>query len=182
LQFALSGIPATFVRESNGPRQKEDGMTVELAEFPEWRHSVEARLGRLEVVSDKHVENGNHHAGLLGSMDTDLSSIQVEFRAQRGLLQALHLTQNQHSAALRKLETGQEELRLGQAELRLGQAELRREMTEVRGGIRTIIALLDPADGTAKSGGTTPNQSAPAGKQRGGPAGSMSWLARRVFQ
>jgi soluble cytochrome b562 len=125
-------------------------MTAELAEFTEWRHSVEARLGRLEVVSDEHVEKGRHHGGLLGSMDTDLSGIQVEFRAQRGMLQALHLTQNEHSAALRKLETGQEELRLGQA-------ELRREMTEVRVGIRTIIGLLDPADGDAKSGDTTPN-------------------------
>jgi hypothetical protein len=82
-------------------------------------------------------------------MDEDLSKIQVEFRAQRGMLQALHDTQSEHSAMLREHSaalTG----------LRTGQAQLRREMTEVRVGIGTIIGLLTPPDGDEESGGTLP--------------------------
>ena len=115
-------------------------MTVELEEFTEWQHSVETRLGRLEAVSDEHMDMTKHHQGLLGSMDKDLSGIQVEFRAQRGMLQALHLTQNEHTAALRKLETGQEELRRGQQDLRQGQAK-------VLVGVQTILDLLKSAEG-----------------------------------
>jgi chromosome segregation ATPase len=109
-------------------------MTVELEEFTEWRHRVEARLGRLEGVGDEHVGKINHHEGLLGSIDEDLSKIQVEFRAQRSMLQALHITQNEHSAALRKLEIGQEELRTGQA--------------RVLGGVQAILGLLHATDGS----------------------------------
>jgi hypothetical protein len=110
-------------------------MTAELGEFTKWRGSVEARLGRLEAVSDEHVGKTTQHEGLLGSVDADLSKIQVEFRAQRGMLQALHITQNEHTVALRKLETGQEELRRGQEELWQGQAK-------VLAGVQTIIGLL----------------------------------------
>jgi hypothetical protein len=111
----------------------EHGMTVELEEFTEWRHRVETRLGRLEAVSDQHADRAKHYEGLLGSMDKDLGEIQVEFRAQRGMLQALHLTQNEHTAALRKLETGQEELRRGQAKVLVG--------------VQTVLDLLKAAEG-----------------------------------
>jgi hypothetical protein len=123
---------------------KEAGMTVELEEFTEWRHSVETRLGRLEAVSDEHMDMTKHHQGLLGSMDKDLSGIQVEFRAQRGMLQALHLTQNEHTARLVKLEIGQEELRQGQQELR---QELRQGQAKVLAGVQTILDLLSSASG-----------------------------------
>ncbi|HEY6492184.1 MAG TPA: hypothetical protein VIZ43_02855 [Trebonia sp.] len=103
-------------------------MTVELEEFTKWRTSVETRLGRLEAVGDEHAEKVNHHQGLLGSIDGDLTGVQVEFRAQRSMLQALHLTQNEHTSALRDLRTGQDELRLGQA--------------KVLAGVQTIIGLL----------------------------------------
>lgn len=66
--------------------------------------------------------------------------IQAEFRAQRGILQALHLTQNEHTAVLREHTNAL-------ADLRTGQAELRGELTEVRVGIQTIVDLLKPADG-----------------------------------
>jgi hypothetical protein len=103
-------------------------------------------LGKLEVVSDEHVGKTTHHEGLLGSVDADLSQIQVEFRAQRGMLQALPITQNEHTAALRKLVTGQEELRQGQEELRQGQAK-------VLTGVQAIIGLLDrDIDGGSESG------------------------------
>jgi chromosome segregation ATPase len=119
---------------------KGDGMTVAIEEFAKWRDSVEARLGRLEGVSDEHAGKIRHDEHLLGSMDRDLSKLQAEFRAQRGMLQALHLTQNEHTAKLMKLEIGQEELRRGQQELRQGQVK-------VLAGVQTIIGLLSSASG-----------------------------------
>ncbi len=132
-------------------------MTVELEEFTQWRHRVDARLGRLEVMSDEHVDKGRQQDGLLGSMDTDLSNIQVEFRAQRGLLQALHVTQNEHTAMLRDHTDTLRDHTARLARLESGQQELRREVTEVRVGVQTIIGLLSPADGDEESGGTSPN-------------------------
>jgi septal ring factor EnvC (AmiA/AmiB activator) len=116
-------------------------MTVALEEFRPWKDTVEARLDRLETVTS--------------SMDKDFSEIRVEFRAQRGMLQALHLTQNEHtktlaehtktlaehtktlaehgktlaehSVALRKLETGQ---------------------AEVLAGVQAILGLLQSASGS----------------------------------
>jgi hypothetical protein len=73
-------------------------------------------------------------------MDEDLSKIPAEFRAQRGMLQALHLTQNEHTAVLR-------EHSVALAELRAGQQELRQGLTETCVGIRTIIGLLKSAEG-----------------------------------
>jgi hypothetical protein len=128
-------------------------MTVELEEFTKWRDSVEGRLGKLELVSDEQVRKTTLHEGLLTSIDADLSKIQVEFRAQRGMLQALHITQNEHTAALRKLETGQEELRRGQTELWQGQTELRQGQAKVLAGVQTIIGLLGrDIDGGSESG------------------------------
>lgn len=115
-------------------------MTVALEEFTEWRDSVEARLGKLEAVSEKHADRFNHDEHLLGAMDRDLGSLQAEFRAQRGLLQALHLTQGEHTAVLR-------EHSLALADLRTGQQELRQGVMEAHVGIRTIIGLLKSAEG-----------------------------------
>ena len=81
-------------------------MTVALEEFTEWRDSVEIRLGRLESVSDQHTEKFNQTEDLLGSIDEDLSKLQVEFRAQRRMLQALHDTQSDHTARLRSWKPG----------------------------------------------------------------------------
>ena len=39
---------------------------------------------------------------MLVSMDEDLGNIQVEFRAQRTLLQALSVTQSEHTTVLRE--------------------------------------------------------------------------------
>ena len=111
-------------------------MTVALEEFRPWKDTVEARLDRLESVTS--------------SMDKDFSEIRVEFRAQRSMLQALHLTQNEHtktlaehtktlaehSVSLKRLETGQEELRLGQA--------------KCLAGIQSILGLLQSANGSGR--------------------------------
>jgi septal ring factor EnvC (AmiA/AmiB activator) len=111
-------------------------MTVALEEFRPWKDTVEARLDRLETVTS--------------SMEEDFDKIRVEFRAQRSMLQALHLTQNEHtktlaehtktlaehSVSLKRLETGQEELRLGQA--------------KCLAGIQSILGLLQSANGSGR--------------------------------
>jgi chromosome segregation ATPase len=145
-------------------------MTVALEEFTEWRDTVEVRLGRLESVSDEHTEKFNHDDDLLGSMDEDLSKLQVEFRAQRKMLQALHLTQSDHTARLTRLETGVRKLdgRVEKLDQRVEKLDQRVEkldqtvekldgrvqrledgMQKVEAGVRTIIGLLDrePDDG-----------------------------------
>jgi hypothetical protein len=71
------------------------------------------------------------HGGLLVSMDEDISKIQVEFRAQRGMLQALHDTQSEHVTQLREHS----------AILKEHSAQL----AEIRVGVRTIIDLLTRA-------------------------------------
>jgi hypothetical protein len=116
-------------------------MTVELEEFTEWRDSVEGRLCTLEAASDQHAVRISDQRGHLVSMDEDLSNIQVEFRAQRGMLQALHDTQSEHITVLREHTGALTELRAGQQELRLGQAE-------VLAGVQTILGLLQSADGS----------------------------------
>jgi outer membrane protein TolC len=66
--------------------------------------------------------------------------MQVEFRAQRGMLQALHDTQSEHSTALREHS----------AVLREHTAlhkEHRAQLAELRVGVRTIIDLLTPKPG-----------------------------------
>jgi chromosome segregation ATPase len=147
LQFAFREITAIFIRKYEWNRRKEDGMAVELKELTQWRDSVEDRLGKLEAARDQHAVQVSHQREHLVSMDEDLSKIQVEFRAQRGMLQALHLTQSEHTTRLTRLEIGQSELRQGQLELRQGQQELRLGQAKVLAGVQTILGLLQSADG-----------------------------------
>jgi hypothetical protein len=74
-------------------------MTDDLEDSGQWRDSVETRLGRLEVTVEEQ-------ARLRAAMDEDLSKLHVE----RDLLQALHDTQQDHTAQLAELrqevETG----------------------------------------------------------------------------
>jgi chromosome segregation ATPase len=77
-------------------------MTMIFKDHAEEPRDIEARLSRLEAASDAHAAKISDHGGLLVSMDDDLSKIQVEFRAQRGKLQALHDTQSEHSTQLRQ--------------------------------------------------------------------------------
>ena len=105
----------------------------------QWQHKTDARLATLEAVSDEHVDKIRLQRGSLDAIRSDLGEMRGYFVRQQGMLQALHLTQNEHSAALRELRTGQEELRTGQE-------ELRQELTEVRVGVRTILELLQSAD------------------------------------
>jgi uncharacterized coiled-coil protein SlyX len=70
-------------------------MNNDLEGFGQWRRTVDSRLGTLETrVAEQ--------ASLRAKMDEDMSDLKVEFRAQRTLLQALHDTQQEHSATLRE--------------------------------------------------------------------------------
>ena len=83
-------------------------MADDLEDSAQWRDGVETRLGRLEVTVEEQ-------ARLRAAMD-DLSRLHVE----RDLLQALHDTQQEHTAQLRdhtarlaRLETGLERVHVG---------------------------------------------------------------------
>ena len=68
-------------------------MNNDLEGFGQWRRTVDIRLTTLETrVAEQAI--------LRAEMDEDVSSLKVEFRAQRTLLQALHDTQQEHSATL----------------------------------------------------------------------------------
>ena len=129
-------------------------MTVTREEFTQWQHRTEARLATLEAVSDEHVDKISNHRGSLDAIHSDLGEIRQQFLIQKGMLQALHDTQSEHTAGIRKLRTGQEELRRGLTEVRGELTEVRGELTEVRVGIRTIIDLLNSADDDKNSDGS----------------------------
>ena len=120
-------------------------MTVALEEFTEWRHTVEARLGKLEATSDRYAVRVRDQGWHLVSMDEDLSKIQVEFRAQRGMLQALHDTQGEHITVLREHATllAGHGTRLGNIETRLSGVEA--TLQKVHVGVDAILELLNSA-------------------------------------
>jgi chromosome segregation ATPase len=72
-------------------------MTDDFEDFAQWRGGVDERLGRLEPK----VETEAH---LRAKMDGDMGKLHAEFRAQRSMLQALHDTQQDHSARLVRVE------------------------------------------------------------------------------
>jgi hypothetical protein len=115
-------------------------MTTILKDHAEEPRDIEARVSTLEAASDAHAVKISDHGGLLVSMDDDLSKIQVEFRAQRGMLQALHDTQNEHTKQLREHTTI---LKEHTAILSDHGAQL----AEIRVGVQTIIGLLTPKPG-----------------------------------
>jgi hypothetical protein len=69
-------------------------------------------------------------------MDEDVTKMQVEFRAQRGLLQSLHLTQQDHTALLREQGALLREHSTQLTELRTGQQR-------IMAGVDAIREMLD---------------------------------------
>jgi chromosome segregation ATPase len=128
-------------------------MSGEFDDSTPRQHAMEARVATLERVSDEHAGKISNQRGSLDAIHTDLGELRGHFTRQEGMVQALHLTQNEQLAAMRELRTGQEELRLDLEELRLGQEGLRHELTETRVGIQTIIGLLKSAEGDEDNGG-----------------------------
>jgi chromosome segregation ATPase len=116
---------------------------TDLDDFAQWRGSVDDRLGRLETK----VETEAH---LRAAMDKDMGNLHAEFRAQRSMLQALHDTQQDHTARLTRVEDrlvnvedrlGSVEERLGSVAERLGSVEGALQL--VRGGVEAIHGKLD---------------------------------------
>ncbi|HEY7261608.1 MAG TPA: hypothetical protein VH589_09020 [Trebonia sp.] len=79
-------------------------MTNNLEDFAQWRRTIEARVGTLETKVGEHAFAIRRQEGLRAAMDEDMSKVQAEFRAQRGLLQALHDTQSDHTRRLTTIE------------------------------------------------------------------------------
>lgn len=88
-------------------------MTDDLADFTQWRDRIESRVSTLEAAI-------SIQKGLRTAMDEDISKVQVEFRAQRGLLQALHDTQQEHTTLLSEHSGQLTELRAGQQRILVG--------------------------------------------------------------
>jgi hypothetical protein len=70
-------------------------MTDDLEDSAQWRDEIEIRVGTLEVTVETEAQ-------VRAKMDQDMSDLKLEFRAQRGLLQALQETQSEHTAILRE--------------------------------------------------------------------------------
>src|ERR1700733_2644029 len=82
-----------------------------LEDYPRWRDGIESRVGTLETK----VETEAH---LRAAMDKDMGTLSAKFGVQERLIQAISLTQSEHTSMLRdhttrltRLEVGQEELR-----------------------------------------------------------------------
>jgi len=101
-------------------------MADDLENSRQWRDTVDARLGKLEATVDEQKR-------LRAAMDEDMSSLKVEFRAQRKLLQSLHDTQQEHTALLSDHTAQLKELR---NELREGQGE-------ILAGVKVIRDMLE---------------------------------------
>jgi chromosome segregation ATPase len=93
-------------------------MADDLENSRQWRDTVETRLGKLEATVEEQER-------LRAAMDEDMSSLKVEFRAQRKLLQSLHDTQHEHTALLSEHTAQLQELREGQGEILAGVAVIR---------------------------------------------------------
>ena len=115
---------------------KEDVMANDLEDSGQWRSAVDTRLGTLETRVDDE-------ARLRAAMDKDMSNLKVEFRAQRKLLQALHDTQQEHTARLVTIEGTLQEhtARLENVEGRLENVE--GILQEVHVGVQLIHEKLD---------------------------------------
>lgn len=80
----------------------------------------------------------DQEAGLRASQDRDLSSLAAAQRAGTHLIQAVSITQSdhtraleEHTAALARLEAGQDQLATSLAQLTAGQAQIVRMLTQL---------------------------------------------------
>jgi hypothetical protein len=129
-------------------------MTDDLADPQQWRDSIETRVGTLEATV-------RTEADLRATMDFDMGKMQAEFRAQRSMLQALHVTQQDHNRRLTGVEgrlTGIEgrltgvEGRLIGVEGRLTGVEgelvnIKDRLANVEGGLQLVRAGVEAIHG-----------------------------------
>jgi hypothetical protein len=78
-------------------------VTDDLEDSAQWRDGIASRLGTLETK----VETEAH---LRAAMDKDMGTLSAKFGVQEKLIQAISLTQSDHTKRLTRLEVGQEEL------------------------------------------------------------------------
>ncbi len=111
-------------------------MADDLEEFRKWQGSLEGRVSTLEATV--RIE-----AGLRAKMDEDLGDLKVEFRAQRRMLQALHDTQQEHTARFEAIDGRLEHVegRLENVDGRLGAVE--GTLQKVNVGVQAISDKLD---------------------------------------
>jgi archaellum component FlaC len=115
-------------------------MTDDLSDPQQWRDNIEARVGTLEATVTTEAQ-------LRATMDFDMGKMQSEFRAQRSMLQALHVTQQDHNRRLTGVEdrlTGVED-RLTGVEGRLTGVEDR--LTGVEGRLTGVEGRLTGVEG-----------------------------------
>jgi septal ring factor EnvC (AmiA/AmiB activator) len=93
-------------------------------------------VSTLEAASDEQAAAIAIQRGLQVAMDEDITAMRVEFRAQRGLLQSLHLTQQEHTTLLREHSA---QLREHSAQLN----DLRAGQQRILVGVEGIRELLD---------------------------------------
>jgi chromosome segregation ATPase len=115
----------------------------ELAEMRDRQDRFDERQGRFDARLTTLEETIKTEANLRAAMDQDISDIKIEQRAQRGLLQAVAVTQGEHTTRLTAIEgrLGNVEQRLGNVEGRLGTVES--TLGNVQIGVQTIITMLD---------------------------------------
>jgi chromosome segregation ATPase len=115
-------------------------------------------------------EKVDTEANLRATMNKDISDIKIEQRAQRGLLQAVAITQSEHTARLTAIETDVAVLKTDVAVLKTDVAVLKTDVAvlktdmaqvkstlgNVQVGVQTIIAILDrQIDETGGDGATS---------------------------
>jgi septal ring factor EnvC (AmiA/AmiB activator) len=92
------------------------------SELEDVRHQLAALTTRVDAIE-----------GLRAMMDRDLADIKQRMDAQDLLLQALHVTQSNHTQRLTRIEES-----LGRVDATLGRVE-----PDFRGKLDTIVAMLD---------------------------------------
>jgi archaellum component FlaC len=107
-----------------------------MSELQEIRQQLAALNGRVDGIE-----------GLRAMMDRDLADLKQRMDAQDLLLQALHVTQSNHTQRLTRIEEslGRVDEALGRVDEALGRVDeaLGRVETDFRGKLDTIVAMLD---------------------------------------
>jgi chromosome segregation ATPase len=100
-----------------------------MSELEEIRQQLAALTGRVDGIE-----------GLRAMMDRDLADLKQRMDAQDLLLQALHVTQSNHTQRLTRIEEslGRVDQALGRVDQALGRVEI-----DFRGKLDTIVAMLD---------------------------------------
>src|SRR3984957_4037179 len=105
---------------------------TDLDELTPWKRRVDARLTTLEKVSDEHGDKIGLQQGSFRAIHADLGEMRGQLRKQDGMIQALHLTQSEHSTALRELRRDVTGLRHDVTGLRQDVTGLRQDVTGLR--------------------------------------------------